>query len=212
MSKSSLMKAPEASVFYHGTSAAPFGRFSLGHALEGDGKCKFGYGVYVTESYESARLYAVKSKAGGDCLVYTVEIPARTADNWIAFGEPVPTPVLARARKSLGADIPAKVAADGKEFRIFLACRLGGTKKPTFDGEKKASAFLDGIGVDFIIWPFNWKKGPDGRFLPPFNRAVLDADKVRIVSADRLDRDAASAKKPKTVVVETIAAKDLPQG
>ena len=200
------------SVFYHGTSAAPFGRFSLDHALEGDGKCKFGFGVYVTESYESARLYAVKSKAGQECLVYTVEIPALAADNWIAFGEPVPAPVLTRAREALGAEIPAKAAADGKEFRIFLACRLGGgTKKPTFDGEKKASAFLDGIGVDFIIWPFNWKKGPDGRYLPPFNRAVLDANKIRIVSADRLDRAAAEAKKPRTVVLETIPADRLPR-
>ena len=199
------------SVFYHGTSAAPFGRFSFDHALEGAGKCKFGFGVYVTESYESARLYAAKSEAGGDCLVYTVEIPPLAADNWIAFGDPVPAPVLARAREALGADIPAKAAADGKEFRIFLARRLGGTKTPTFEGERKASAFLAGIGVDFIIWPFNWKKGPDGRYLPPFNRAVVDADKVRILSVDRLDRAAAEAKKPRTVVLETIPAEALPR-
>ena len=199
-------------VFYHGTSAAPFGRFSFDHALEGAGKCKFGFGVYVTERYESARLYAVKSGAGTDCLVYTVEIPPLSADNWIAFGDPVPAPVLARARAALGADIPANAAADGGDFRVFLACRLGGgTKKPTPEGERKASAFLDGIGVDFIIWPFNWKKGPDGRFLPPYNRAVLDPDKVRILSADRLDRAAAEAKKPRTVVLETIPADRLPR-
>ena len=39
--------------FYHGTSAGLFGRFSLDHALEGEGKVKFGWGVYVTE-YSSA--------------------------------------------------------------------------------------------------------------------------------------------------------------
>ncbi len=36
--------------FYHGTSAGLFGRFSLDHALEGDGKVKFGWGVYVTKN------------------------------------------------------------------------------------------------------------------------------------------------------------------
>ena len=41
-------------VFYHGTSAGLFGRFSLDHALEGEGKVKFGWGVYVTESSSAA--------------------------------------------------------------------------------------------------------------------------------------------------------------
>ena len=33
------------SLLYHGTSAPLFGRFSLEHVLQGDGKCKFGWGV-----------------------------------------------------------------------------------------------------------------------------------------------------------------------
>ena len=43
---------------YHGTSAGVFDSFSLGHALEGDGKVKFGWGVYVTEKYGTAAHYA----------------------------------------------------------------------------------------------------------------------------------------------------------
>ena len=41
-----------AQAFYHG-SAGLFVRFSLDHVLEGEGKVKFGWGVYVTE-YSSA--------------------------------------------------------------------------------------------------------------------------------------------------------------
>lgn len=43
---------------YHGTLAGIFDSFSLGHALEGDGKVKFGWGVYVTEKYGTAAHYA----------------------------------------------------------------------------------------------------------------------------------------------------------
>ena len=40
--------------FYHGSSIL-FNQFDLSHALEGDGKVKFGFGVYVTSHY---RLFA----------------------------------------------------------------------------------------------------------------------------------------------------------
>ena len=33
--------------FYHGTSVL-FKQFDIAHALEGDGKAKFGFGTYVT--------------------------------------------------------------------------------------------------------------------------------------------------------------------
>ena len=34
-------------IYYHG-SKAMFERFDLAHALEGDGRVKFGFGIYVT--------------------------------------------------------------------------------------------------------------------------------------------------------------------
>lgn len=47
--------------FYHGTSVL-FDKFDLSHALEGDGKAKFGFGTYVTEVYTSAAHYAYNKK------------------------------------------------------------------------------------------------------------------------------------------------------
>lgn len=38
--------------FYHGLHKL-FEKLDLSHALEGDGKVKFGYGVYVTSKYEA---------------------------------------------------------------------------------------------------------------------------------------------------------------
>lgn len=42
-------------IFYHGSSVL-FPRFNLSHVLEGDGKVKFGYGVYLTSSFKSAKM------------------------------------------------------------------------------------------------------------------------------------------------------------
>ena len=47
--------------FYHGTSVL-FKKFDIAHALEGDGKAKFGFGTYVTEAYTSAAHYAYNKK------------------------------------------------------------------------------------------------------------------------------------------------------
>lgn len=47
--------------FYHGSHKL-FDKFDLSHALEGDGKVKFGFGVYVTSKYESAVHYSASNK------------------------------------------------------------------------------------------------------------------------------------------------------
>lgn len=48
-------------IFYHGSSVL-FPRFDLSHVLEGDGKVKFGYGVYLTSSFKSAAHYSESNK------------------------------------------------------------------------------------------------------------------------------------------------------
>ena len=73
-------------IYYHG-SAKLFDAFSLSHALEGDGKAKFGFGVYVAGTYESAAHYAFNKHRleNRDFYVYTVEIPDRTDDNCLSL-------------------------------------------------------------------------------------------------------------------------------
>ena len=60
-------------IFYHGSSVL-FDTYDLSHALEGDGKVKFGWGVYVTEKYNTATHYAFNKKRpeNKDFYVYTV--------------------------------------------------------------------------------------------------------------------------------------------
>lgn len=181
---------------YHGSSAAPFDRFNLEHALEGDGKVKFGWGVYVTEKYATAAHYAFNKHRpeNKDFYVYTVEIPDRTPDNCLSLlkNVPVAESIIQRAEAKLGEPIPAEAKVEGIPFRKYLANRLTGMDLPikkmidkaTVAGEKAASEFLRSIVVDLIEWPYNWQK-PDAEK----NMAVLNERNVRIVRIEKVELD-----------------------
>ena len=178
--------------YYHGTSAEPFERFNLAHALEGDGKVKFGFGVYVTSKYSSAAHYSGANPAAKINYVYSVEIPDITPDNHLGFKEAVDPAIVKRAEEALGQSIPADAAVQGSLFRKYLANLLTGktgtlkkmTDKADLDGEKAAAHFLVGIGVDLLTWPTNWKRPEDG-----LNCAVMDENKVRILQIDTVELD-----------------------
>ena len=182
--------------FYHGSSAEPFDRFSLDHALEGDGKVKFGWGVYVTQKYATAAHYAFNKHRpeNRDFYVYTVEIPNRTEGNCLSLlkGVPVEASIVERVEKKLGESIPAEARAEGIPFRKWLANRLTGQDMPvkkmidkaTVAGEKAASEFLSSLGVELIEWPYNWQK-PEAEK----NMAVLDDRNVRIIRIEKVELD-----------------------
>ena len=182
--------------FYHGSSAEPFDRFSMDHALEGDGKVKFGWGVYVTEKYTTAAHYAFNKHRpeNKDFYVYTVEIPDRTPDNCLSLlkGVPVAESILNRVEARLEETVPEEAKVEGIPFRKYLANKLTGEDKPvkkmidkaTVEGEKAASEFLSSVGVDLIEWPYNWQK-PEAEK----NMAVLDDRNVRIVRIERVELD-----------------------
>ena len=169
--------------FFHGSSAEPFERFDLSHALEGDGKVKFGWGVYVTQKYSTAAHYAFNKHRpeNRDFYVYTVEIPDRTKDNCLSLlkGVPVTPSIVERVERKLGEPVPAEAREEGIPFRKWLANRLSGnvgpvkkmTDKATVAGEKAASEFLSTIGVELIEWPYNWQK-PEAEKVAAFCKVV----------------------------------------
>lgn len=183
-------------LFYHGSSAEPFDKFSLEHALEGDGKVKFGWGVYVTEKYTTAAHYAFNKHRpeNRDFYVYTVEIPDRTDDNCLSLlkGVPVTDSIVNRVEAKLGEPVPAEAKVEGIPFRKYLANKLIGQNMPvkkmidkaTVAGEKAASEFLSSLGVDLIEWPYNWQK-PEAEK----NLAVLDDRNVCIVRIEKVELD-----------------------
>ncbi len=169
-------------IYYHGSSAL-FKKFDLNHVLTGAAKVKFGYGVYLTSSFKSAAHYSGANKEANTHYVYTVEIPEITEGNHIAFKQPVNPDIVKIAEEKLGVSIPDKFALDGKDFRKFLAKKLGGGND--LRSEKLASEFLSSIGVEFITWPYNWKNPALG-----MNVAVLDENKIRIIKVEQVELDA----------------------
>ena len=178
-------------IFYHGTSVL-FDKFDLSHALDGDGKVKFGYGVYVTQKHETAIHYSGcgRGKHAGKHYVYTVEVPAMTDDNHLWSAKQVNTAIVERAAEKLGEAIPVEVCEKGKLFRKYIGNRLMGetgtwkklSAKADLEAEKAASAFLVSIGVEMLVWPYA-QTSPDGKQ----NRAILDDSKVQIVKIEEVE-------------------------
>ena len=180
-------------IFYHGTSML-FKKFDIAHALEGDGKAKFGFGTYVTESYTSAAHYAYNKKRpeNKNYYVYTLEIPDMSADNHLFSIRTVHPSIIERTEKALGEQIPDEARRVGKYFRKYVGNRLTGKEgtvkqligSADLDAEKVASKFFSEIGLEYFAWPQAQSK-PDGLT----NRVVLNIDKIRIVRIDKVELD-----------------------
>ena len=132
-----LMNMKDFEIFYHG-SPRLFAEFDLSHVLEGDGKVKFGYGVYVTSSYKSAAHYSACDDSAAANYVYTVEIPALREDNHIAFKQPVCEAVLKRTEAALGQGVPEKVSGfNAAKVRIVKVDRVSlDQKKQLVEGSE----------------------------------------------------------------------------
>ena len=180
--------------FFHG-SCYLFDKFSLEFLGSGEGKSKFGHGIYITSSYKTAALYAAKAaKANGkeSCYVYTVEVPLLTEDNHIFSCKPVNTDVVQRTENAIGEVIPDEVKSAGKLFRKYLGNLLTGQcstikkmmSKADAEAENAVSEFLNKIGVVYLAWPQSQTK-PDG----DTNRAVLNENDIRIVKVEQVEVD-----------------------
>lgn len=182
-------------IFYHG-SCYLFDKFSSAFIGLGEGKSKFGYGIYITSSYKTAALYASKAaKANGkeSCYVYTVEVPLLTDDNHIFSCKPINADVVSRVEKEIGEVIPDEVKTAGKLFRKYLGNLLTGQRttikkmmsKADGVAESAVAQFLNKIGIVYLAWPLSQTK-PDG----DTNRAVLNATDISIVKIEQVEIDA----------------------
>ena len=181
-------------IFYHG-SCYLFDKFSSAFLGAGEGKSKFGHGLYITSSYKTAALYAAKAaKANGkECYyVYTVEVPLLTEDNHIFSCKPVDKDVTERTEKEIGEAIPNEAKTAGKLFRKYLGNLLTGQRttikkmmsKADTVAESAVAEFLNKIGIVYLAWPQSQTK-PDG----DTNRAVLNDNDIRIVKVEQVKVD-----------------------
>ena len=186
------MKTTE--TLYHGTCYL-FDKFSLSFLGSGEGKSKFGHGIYITSSYKTAALYASKAaKANGKecCYVYTIEVPMLNNDNHIFSCKAVNPSVVDRVEKVIGEAIPDEVKSVGKYFRKYLGNLLTGQRstvkkmksKADTTAENAVSQFLNSVGVIYLAWPQSQAK-PDGET----NRALLNEKEIKILKIEQVECD-----------------------
>ena len=186
------MKTTE--TLYHGTCYL-FDKFSLSFLGSGEGKSKFGHGIYITSSYKTAALYASKAaKANGKecCYVYTIEVPMLNNDNHIFSCKAVNASVVDRVEKVIGEAIPDEVKSAGKYFRKYLGNLLIGQRatvkqmmaKADATAENAVSQFLNSVGVIYLAWPQSQAK-PDGET----NRALLNEKEIKILKIEQVECD-----------------------
>jgi len=183
---------------YHGSSRL-FEKFDLSHSGEGDGKNKFGYGIYTTDRFVRAAHYSFNKHRPVEeqinHYVYTVEIPDMTDDNcYKQFKDgPVSQAIVKKCEAKLGIAIPQEAIDDSFSFRKYIANTLLGVKATTKKmidnttdaGNKLASEFLRSIGFDMIVWPIVWKEKDNS----DKDYAILDDSKIRILSIDKVELD-----------------------
>ena len=181
-------------VFYHGTCRL-FDSFDPTRLGSGEGKSKFGHGIYITSSYETAALYASKVAKchGSDCkYVYTLEVPDLTDNNHVFSCKPVNPIVAERLQTALGETIPDDAKSLGKFFRKYIGNVLIGNRKTikqmtgsaSSEAEDAVTKFLNENDVIFLAWPQAQTK-PDG----DTNRAVLNAECIKILKIEQVKTD-----------------------
>ena len=186
------MKTTE--TLYHGTCYL-FDKFSLSFLGSGEGKSKFGHGIYITSSYKTAALYASKAaKANGKecCYVYTIEVPMLNNDNHIFSCKAINASVVDRVEKVIGEAVPDEVKSVGKYFRKYLGNLLTGQRstvkkmksKADTTAENAVSQFLNSVGVIYLAWPQSQTK-PDGET----NRALLNEKEIKILKIEQVECD-----------------------
>ena len=182
-------------IFYHG-SCYLFDKFSLSFLGSGEGKSKFGHGIYITSSYQTAALYASKAaKATGNenYYVYTVEVPVLVDDNHIYSAQPVNKDIINLVEAAIGETLPNEVKEVGKYFRKYLGNLLIGNRKSVKQmrdsakpaAEDAAAEFLARLGIVFLVWPRVQTK-PDSET----NRAVLNVKDIKILKIELVQCDA----------------------
>jgi hypothetical protein len=157
---------------------------------------KFGYGIYLTSRYETAAHYSWPRKATSveHNYVYTLEIPEPTAENTLNLDPAVAlsASLIQLVEDKLGETLPEEAIAEPKYLRKYVGNLLIGksgtitqlTDKASLEAEKIAAKFFSEIGLEYFVWPYNWKKPDDLT-----NRVVLNIDKIRIVRIDKVELD-----------------------
>lgn len=191
--------------YYHG-STHKFTHFDLSRTGESTG-VKFGFGIYLTERFETAAHYAYPRNTqgiSGPFYVYTLDVPEVTVDNSLNLNPNVrlSEDLIRKVEETFGEPLPTEAVAEPKFLRKYagnlLVWRARNSqseivKRPNIkqligkadvNAERKAALLFHSIGILYYQWPVVWKH-PEGEQ----NLAVLSAEDITIVKVEQVELD-----------------------
>lgn len=200
--------------YYHGTSKL-FKEFRpLDTIGTGEGKSKFGWGIYLTSAYATAVLYSGKGpgREAPDHYIYSVEIPDTETDidKYFVLHQPVPQSLVELVEKEIGQLADPEVAAWGNDFRnelenMLFVREFGHKPKGKEEkgmAQKLAADWLYAHGIIGLIWPQGgWPKKGEEKPVEKFNIAMFNSKDTQICKIERVDVEfkAKSTKEPDNV-------------
>jgi len=187
--------------FYHGTSKL-FKQFDpKGTIGTGEGKSKFGWGVYLAAKYDSAVLYS--GKGGGfmapDHYVYTVEIPDITPDTYLIQCMPVPAWIVEAFEAEIAplGEKRDEITAWGLDFRKEMEAGIYAkhhdgirpkTEAEVAEGQALAAEWMMAHGLIGTCWPQGkWPDKGEGRQPKEYKLAVFDGADIHIAKIERVE-------------------------
>lgn len=186
--------------YYHGTSKL----FKEFRPLEtigtGEGKSKFGWGIYLTSSYATAVLYSGKGpgREAADHYIYSADIPdpEENQDKYFVLHKPVPQDLIKLVESEIG-PIEDRTATEwGNDFRNALETMLfvkanGRKPKDKADSgkaQKLAADWFYSHGIIGLIWPqSSWPKKGEVKVVEKLNIAMFNSADTHICKIERVD-------------------------
>lgn len=184
--------------FYHGTSKL-FGEFRPLETIgTGEGKSKFGWGVYLTSAFSTAVLYSGKGpgREAADHYIYSVDIPDPDThpEKYFVLHKPVPEDIASLATSEVG-PISDDALGWGHEFRKELETKLFvkeyGRKPKSAEGgvaQKLAADWFYSHGIIGLIWPHGgWPKRGEAKLVDNLDVAMFNGKDIVISKIERID-------------------------
>lgn len=207
--------------YYHGTSKL-FKEFRpLDTIGTGEGKSKFGWGIYLTSIYATAVLYSGKGpgRQAADHYIYSVDIPdpETNPDRYFILHKAVPQGLIELFEKEIGHITDPNVTAWGNDFRNELEIKLYSKeygRKPKDKAEKGesqklAADWLYNHGIIGLIWPQgSWPKKGETKVVDKFNIAMFNREDTHICKIERVDVEFKAKDKKEPDNVTCIEKKD----
>lgn len=150
-------------IFYHG-SAYTFDKFDMSKVGSGDGKNKYGFGLYFSDNEDTARYYFRELGIGKQkktAKIYSVRL--KNVDDYVGWEDEISDDLLQKVIKKLNSKMlyedAEEIERENNEYGLWSFRSLYEHLSVILDGQKQATDFLNSLGVSGTFVKDDFHKG-----------------------------------------------------